>query len=254
MKFVDLNKLIKSSFKISIIEIKERYIRSVIGPFWITLSMFFVILSIGIVFNYLFQQNISDFIPYLAIGLIIWSFIQACFTEATKILKDNYSIMNNQNVNLNFFVLRVIFRNLIILLHHLIIIIFIFFYFSLKLNFFILILPLSILVTLFFLFYLIKIITIISARYNDMEQVIVSILTFAFYLTPIIWKKKFLIEYEYLLNFNIFYHLINIFRAPLLNEDNYFLSLIVIISTTFLIYLLNKFKFKKYEKKIIFWI
>ena len=53
-------------------DIRQRYRRSSLGPFWITISTGVMIACIGIIFGSLFKSPMSDFLPFLAAGLIIW--------------------------------------------------------------------------------------------------------------------------------------------------------------------------------------
>src|SRR5271155_1447182 len=71
------------------VEVKQRYRRSVIGPWWISLSMLIFILMMGIVFSRLFHQSLSEYIPFFTAGFLIWSFISASVGEAPDIFKVN---------------------------------------------------------------------------------------------------------------------------------------------------------------------
>ena len=53
-------------------DIKQRFRRSILGPFWLTRSMGIMVAALGFVFSKLFNQEIIIFIPYLATGLIFW--------------------------------------------------------------------------------------------------------------------------------------------------------------------------------------
>ncbi|NDH69110.1 MAG: hypothetical protein EBY22_14655, partial [Gammaproteobacteria bacterium] len=58
-------------------EIKQRYRRSVIGPFWISLSTAVMVSGMGPLYGILFGQAVSNYVQHLAISLIIWTFISA---------------------------------------------------------------------------------------------------------------------------------------------------------------------------------
>lgn len=51
-------------------DIKQRYRRSKVGPFWITISMGVMIASIGIVFGQIFNSPMKEYLPHLAAGII----------------------------------------------------------------------------------------------------------------------------------------------------------------------------------------
>src|SRR5476651_1306074 len=46
-------------------DIKQRYKRSKVGPFWLTISMGVMIATIGLVFGNLFSSPMADFLPFL---------------------------------------------------------------------------------------------------------------------------------------------------------------------------------------------
>ena len=63
-------------------DIRQRYRRSVLGPFWITLSMGIFILMLGIIYSRLFHTPIGTYLPFLSVGYIIWGFISSVTNEA----------------------------------------------------------------------------------------------------------------------------------------------------------------------------
>ena len=64
-------------------DIKQRYRRSVIGPFWLTLSYGAMIAGMGPLYGSLLQQDISTYFPYLATGFVVW-FLIALFPSARR--------------------------------------------------------------------------------------------------------------------------------------------------------------------------
>ncbi len=55
-------------------DVRQRYRRSALGPFWLTISMGVMIGTIGIVFGQIFKTPMREFLPFLAAGMILWSF------------------------------------------------------------------------------------------------------------------------------------------------------------------------------------
>jgi len=49
-------------------DIRQRYRRSSLGPFWLTISMGVLIGALGFVFSALFEMAVADFIPFLTLG------------------------------------------------------------------------------------------------------------------------------------------------------------------------------------------
>jgi ABC-2 type transporter len=63
-------------------DIRQRYRRSVIGPFWITLSMGIFILVLGVIYSRLFHTELKSYLPYLTAGFIVWGFMSAAASES----------------------------------------------------------------------------------------------------------------------------------------------------------------------------
>jgi lipopolysaccharide transport system permease protein len=55
------------------LEVRQRYARSRFGAFWLTISIAVMVASIGLVYGTLFGQKIQDYLPFLAISLIMWT-------------------------------------------------------------------------------------------------------------------------------------------------------------------------------------
>ena len=49
-------------------DIKQRYRRSMLGPFWLTISTAFMVASLGLVYSRIFGQAVAEYLPYLAAG------------------------------------------------------------------------------------------------------------------------------------------------------------------------------------------
>ena len=62
-------------------DVRQRYRRSSIGAFWLTISMGVMIGTIGIVFGQIFKSPMNEFLPFLSVGLILWGFISTVITE-----------------------------------------------------------------------------------------------------------------------------------------------------------------------------
>ncbi len=56
-------------------DIRQRYRRSVLGPFWFTLSTLVMVSVLGGLYATLLQQEISNYVAFLAVGLVVWQYI-----------------------------------------------------------------------------------------------------------------------------------------------------------------------------------
>ena len=165
-------------------DIRLKYRRSTLGPFWITLSMAVTVSAMGPLYGALFSTDLAEFVPHLALGLIFWAFIAGSISEYAETFTANEHILKQSYLPLSALVMRVFYRQLLILLHNLLIYPFVMLFLGLGINSNIFwLLPAFVLVSVNIL-WLGLIIAIFCTRFRDMMPVIQSIVTLLFFVTP----------------------------------------------------------------------
>jgi ABC-type polysaccharide/polyol phosphate export permease len=197
-------------------DIRQRYRRSVIGPFWITLSTGFFILVLGIIYSHLFHIEIESFLPYLTAGYIIWGFMSAAANDSCIAFIDAGRIIKQIKLPYSIYVLRVVWRNFIILLHTIVIWIPIAFIFKVEPNLTTLYEIPGIFLVCVNLIWLTTVIAILSTRYRDIQPIVGTVIQLGMFATPIMWPVSSLGNARIVAEVNPVYHLIEITRAPLL--------------------------------------
>jgi len=238
------------------VDVKQRYRRSALGPFWITVSMGVMIATIGLVFGRIFQSSLDEFLPYLTIGMVLWMFISSTLTEGCLAFINAESVIKQLPIPLFVHVMRVIWRNTIILAHNLVIVPIVFFIFGKTLSLDVLLSVAGFFLLVLNLGWVTLALALFCARYRDMPQIVASLLQVAFYLTPIIWMASMLPAgiRGFYLDFNPLYHLVEIVRAPMLSMEvdiNSWLActIMVLVGWSFSIALYNRCKCK-----IAYWV
>src|SRR3990167_6119768 len=56
-------------------EVQQRYRRSALGPWWITLTMLIFILAMGAVFSRIFKTDLASYVPFFTAGYLFWMLI-----------------------------------------------------------------------------------------------------------------------------------------------------------------------------------
>ena len=261
-KFLGLEDLLKGirqidlPFYLARSDIRRRYRRSTLGPFWITLSTAIMIATIGLIFGRLFKSNSSDFLPFIAVGLILWGYISSVVNESCSVFPSSEAVIRQLPLPLFIHVERMIFRNLIIFLHNIIIFPLICLFVGKPINVISVLSVLGLLIVTINLAWLSLLLGIVCARYRDLTQIVGSVLQIAFYVTLIIWMPR-LLEARgaaVFLDANPLYHLMEIVRAPLLGQSptlmNWSVSIVLLIvgwSVTVVLY-------NKYKKRIAYWL
>ena len=237
-------------------DIRQRYRRSTLGPFWITISTAVMVACIGLIFGRLFKSPMQEFLPFITSGLIIWNFISATISDATTVFVNAEAIIKQLPLPLFLHVIRMVARNCYIFFHNILIYPFVCVFVdkSLTLTGF-LVLPGFILLVIN-LMWLSLLISIVCTRFRDMPQIVLSLLQIAFYVTPIIWMPSSLKGKAgtLILDPNPFYHLIEIVRAPLLNVPPSLLNWIVALSLAIVGWMVTLILYNRYKQRISYWL
>jgi lipopolysaccharide transport system permease protein len=171
-------------------DIKQRYRRTILGPLWISLSIAATILGLGLLFGVIFNQKSGVYLPYLAVGILFWTFISAVITEGSDCFIAMQSIIKQISLPYSLYIFRVILRNLIILGHNLLVAIIIFYFLDIEiLHFNIEVIP-QVILGVLNLFWIVLTLSVISTRYRDINPIVANVLQLTFYLTPIIWMAE----------------------------------------------------------------
>jgi len=237
-------------------DVRQRYRRSSLGPFWITISMGVMIGTIGVVFGQIFRSPMRDFLPFLAAGLILWSYISSVITEGCVGFISAEGIIKQLPIPLSVHILRIIWRNFLILGHNIVI---------LPLVFLALGKPFSVLAFLSIpgfivatlnLVWFALLLGILCTRYRDLPQIITNILQVVFYVTPIMWMPSLLPQRAaiYLLDFNPIYHIVEIVRAPLLGSFPSLTNWIIALGFACVGWFLALVLFGRYKSRIAYWL
>ncbi|MBL8584356.1 MAG: ABC transporter permease, partial [Rhizobiaceae bacterium] len=205
-------------------DIKKRFRRSVLGPFWITLTMGITVAALGFVFSSIFQQDISNFLPYLSVGLIFWGFYTSVINESGETYIAAANQMKNVAAPISIYIYRTFARNVIILLHNMVIYLIVYALFIHTISWhYLLIIP-GLIVFFANVFFASMIVAVVSARFRDIPIILTNVLQVVFFITPIFWDANLIKGKVVFIQLNYFYHLLQIVRAPLLGQAPAMLS------------------------------
>ncbi len=102
-------------------DIRQRYRRSILGPFWITLSMGVFILLLGVIYGRLFHMDLPTYLPYLSLGFIVWGFMSAVANDSCVAFHESGRIIKQIKLPFAIYIFRAVYRNFIVFLHTIII-------------------------------------------------------------------------------------------------------------------------------------
>jgi lipopolysaccharide transport system permease protein len=238
-------------------DIQLRYRRSVIGPFWITLSMAITVYSMGYLYAHLFKIDMDRYYPFLVAGMLGWSLILSLMLDFTEGFLVIHSLIKQIKLPYTVYLHRIIMRNYLMFFHHLLVMlpIFVIFHNNAPINACTLFIIPGLALLYLNVFCYGSIIAMFSARYRDVPPIIKSMMQVIFFVTPVMWQPQGLQGHKQLIaELNPFYVFLELIRAPLLGKLPTAFNFSVILFFTVLGVISSALLFTRYRARIIYWL
>jgi ABC-type polysaccharide/polyol phosphate export permease len=235
-------------------DIKQRYRRSVIGPFWITITTGIMVLAMGPLYGSLLKQEIGPYIQYLSVSIIIWTFISGYINESCNAFIAADGFIKQIKLPITLHLLRVLAKNVLYLLHNAIVIFIVLFFFPPEHFKSILIVPISIALVIANLYWMGLVLAVFCTRFRDIPQIVTSIMQVLFFLSPIIWRVDMLGTKRWAADANPFYHFMELIREPILGGQIQPLSWLFTLAMLVAGGLFTLLLFAKFRARIPYWL
>lgn len=235
-------------------DIKQRYRRSVIGPFWLTLSYGAMIFGMGPLYGRLLQQDISAYFPYLAVSFVVWTLLAGIITDSCNAFVGAEGYIKEVKLPLTVHVLRVVWKNVLICAHNFVIVLVVMIFYPPTLNWSILLIPVGVLIIAINGVWLGLLFGLLCARFRDISQVVTSLVQIAFFLTPVMWRSNMLGRKEWVVELNPLTHFLEVVRAPLLGGIVPLTSWYVVVLIALIGFPVTLLLFSRYRSRVAYWI
>jgi lipopolysaccharide transport system permease protein len=212
--------------------------------------------SMGVVFGIIFHIPLTEYLPFLATGIILWSLISGSVSDACMTFINNEAMLKQLDLSIFVYALRVMLRNLLTLAHNIVVI---------PLAFLAVWHPIGIQVVLFIpglivvvlnLAWMTVLFGMVSARYRDVPQIVQALMTIIYFVTPVMWQPQAVgsENAHWLLGLNPFYHLLQLIRQPLLSASPTFENWALGCAFALVGWLLALVALRKFGKQIAYWV
>ncbi|HSW93394.1 MAG TPA: ABC transporter permease [Gammaproteobacteria bacterium] len=204
---------------LALADIRTKYRRSLFGLAWALIQPLSLTLLLAFIMGHFFHSPINDYAPFIFSGLIVWEFITSSAINGCASLVNAEGYIKQFSHPMMIYTLRTVIPcliNLFCAFGGLLVWILLwkpgnfgFCWLSFLLAF-----PL-----LFFFAWPISTITaFIGVRFRDFAQLILIALQIVYYVSPIFFMPKLFVTANlgFLVEYNPIYHLLNLFRLPLL--------------------------------------
>lgn len=235
-------------------DIRQRYRRSVLGPFWFTLSTAIMVVVLGALYATLLKQEITEYLPFLAVGLVVWQYLGSSITEGCTSFIGSAALIKQIRLPLTVHVCRIAWRNFVIFLHSLPVVVVLLIVFGHKPGIEFLLLPFGLLILLLHGVWIGVVLGILSARFRDIQPIVTNLVQVAFFFTPVMWTPEILKERAWVADYNPFYHLIEIVRAPIIGRPILLESWIWSLAFLVIGFGLAQYLMQRFRNRVPYWL
>jgi ABC-type polysaccharide/polyol phosphate export permease len=239
------------------LEIKRRYRRTTLGPFWSSLTLLIFVIVMGSVGSGLLNRNTSEYLPFLVSGLLVWTMLSSMIGEAGNVFVAGGGLIRQMNFTQSTLAYALVWRNFIVFLHNIIVYLLIMLVYMRHALTFKLVLAIPGLILLMVNGVWITIVLgTLTARFRDVQQIAQSIIQVSMFVTPLFWSPDILSGTRRVIfvGLNPLYHLLAIVREPLLGRAPSLNSYIAVAIITVAGWALAIVVYGRFRKRIAYWL
>ena len=236
------------------LDIRNRYRGSVLGPFWLSLSTAVMVVALGLLYSTLFSMPLDEYLPYLAVSLIVWNLVSQVVTEGCASLTSAEGVIRQLTLPYTVHALRCVFRNAAAAAHSLPLILVVFLFFGHVPGPEALLAFAGLALVAANAFSLAIVLGMVCARFRDIPPIVGSVLQLAFFMSPVLWKPELLGDMQAWLPLNPFYVLMEVVRGPLVEGGGPAEVWAAAIGFTLLSCALSFAFFVRFRGRIAFWV
>jgi lipopolysaccharide transport system permease protein len=242
------------AFALARLDLRNRYRGSVLGPLWMSLSTLVMLGGLGLLYGTLFKLDLSNYLPHLAVSLIIWQWISTFILEACGTLTGAEGVIRQMRLPYTLHALRIAFRNSLVAAHSLPLIPIVFLVFGQVPG------PEAFLAIFGFLLIGINMVAgglllgMICARFRDIPPIVANLVQLAFFASPILWKPELLGDAMVWMALNPFYAMLETVRGPLVEGGGPLLAWVAAVLYTMANVVLASVLFARFRSRIAFWV
>jgi lipopolysaccharide transport system permease protein len=235
-------------------DIRMRYARTLLGPFWITVTLGLYIMALAFVFGGLFNTPLATMLPWITLGLITFSFIANIVMEASTVLINNKHLLLQTRMSFTVWILFVTLRNLLIGAHHLVVFMAVVIIFGLPVSAtWLLVIPGLLLITAF-AFGLALFSAILSTRFRDVPPLIVNLYTIGLLAVPVLWRPTDLQRYRGIAEYNPVTYVMAVVREPLLGQTPALMTYAIAAASAAAALALGFLALARTRRRIMLWL
>ena len=179
----------------------------------------YIVAALGLVGSRLMMEADPHYVPYVAVGMVVWTFMLETTGEFTALFTSRGHLIRQIKLPYTLLVCIALWRHFLIMLHHFVIVAVAMVIYGVKPT---AATPLALVGLVALVAVLLPwglIAAIACARFRDLQPLVASVLQIAFFVTPVFWMPGQLSSGAgVIVGFNPAYYLIELVRSPLLGR------------------------------------
>ncbi len=235
-------------------DIQGRYNRSKLGVFWTGLSLLIFVSALGPIYSTLMGIALREYIIHLTLGFIVWNYVSSIILESGGEFSRSANYLVSFRLSYFTLLFRVVWRNFIILVFQMMVFFLLAFFFEHSFSWPWLFALGSLLLITINALWMAVVMSVLATRFRDLSELMNNVLRLVFFITPVIWVPAQNVELALVANLNPFYHLLEVFRAPLLMGDIAPLSVSIGLLMSLVGWPIAFLIFARCRSKIAFWL
>ncbi|MBR0828349.1 glycosyltransferase [Bradyrhizobium manausense] len=234
-------------------DMRHRYVRSLLGPFWMSLQMAIVVGVLGSVIGQMSNGGVLSRLPMLALSMTAWTFLNSVVLDATTALQNSGSLIRDRALPPVIFLLQCTFRQALFALHNACVPLLLWLVLTRhETGGAVAALPgLALFVACTFALSLV--LGALATRFRDLKPIIESTLTLAFLASPVIWSTDMINHRSTVMQLNPLTHLFAVWREPLAGGHVDTVSIVYVLSALAVLTLASVLTLT-HLRKAAFWI
>jgi ABC-type polysaccharide/polyol phosphate export permease len=239
------------------LEIKRRYRRTTLGPFWAAISLLVFVFAIGGLGSGLLGRQSQEYLPYLVSGMVVWVMLSTMIIESCVVFLHGVNLLRQMRFDYSILVYALLWRNLIAFVHNLSVYLFIMvLYAPEKLGLMQLWALPGLLLILLNGAWIAMLLGMFALRFRDVQPLVQSLIQITMFVTPIFWPADKLVGMRRIIyvGLNPFYHLMVIIRNPLMGLLPPLNSIFAVMLITVMGWTVTYFAFSFFRKRIAYWV
>ena len=235
-------------------EFKSRYKGTLLGAFWLTATAAVTVIGLGVIYSKVFQIDFQSYLPYVAIGMMVWGLIAGFVNDSVNTFSGSASVFTQINIPMSVFPMRLTGRLMLTFFYRALVVVAILVFFRGEVSVWqIGASLLGLVMTAWVGFWIALLFGILGARFRDFGQFIGAFMTFAFFMTPVFWEASRLGSYNFVVDFNPLYHFLNIVRGPLIGGAGLPLSFAVAAGLCVVVPAIALASFARFRHRLAYW-